>query len=73
MMDTLTGTFFAAVAWLLLPKHKSFIGYRVDLSCGTEAVTQVIMTYTEHTSSRETEIDRDEDVPSCFKVSVYKM
>lgn len=51
------GTFSVAKSCTLLPKQRMFIKCLVDSSCATEAMSQLILLYTQQVFSKESDID----------------
>lgn len=60
VLEASAGTFFIDKAYLLLPKHRIFIGYDMESSCVTEMMPQLISLYARRLLSKKSDIDGKE-------------
>lgn len=69
VVDAFAGTFFAANVFLLLPKHKRFIGFEDDPSHMAALILKLILIYSRRDLSKKQHLDGNENV--CSSVKVY--
>lgn len=60
VLETFAWTFSVAKAYMLLPKHKRFIGSGVDTCCVTEAMSKLILLFARDVLNKESDIDGEE-------------
>lgn len=62
MLETFHGTIATANAYLLVPEHHRFVGYKKDSACFQDALQSLLGVYEKQVLSADFEITESEEV-----------